>query len=271
MYDDNDAGGGGCLTVLIIAAIFAWISDNWVTIVLVIAGIIGLVALILGIRSYQAKKPEREAAAREKAEQEAAEKARKERETYDRYFAAQEGAYLNGRLDSANAIVRKLFAETDVDKRRKILDFFDKYLPLITEIIEASKHGGTDIDDAFLRFTETVKTFSRNLYQADDVIDANKAVLESMAIRDGLYDPYKDVFDINVAEDDKPEIQEQPRKIVARSAGDSEFDLEMTVQDRLDEAIMMDDFDTIRDMLDSGVIDESDIDDDVLEKVETFA
>ena len=45
----------------------------------------------------------------------------------------------------------------------------------------------------------------------------------------------------------------------------------MTVQDRLDEAIMMDDFDTIRDMLDSGVIDESDIDDDVLEKVETFA
>ena len=74
-----------------------------------------------------------------------------------------------------------------------------------------------------------------------------------------------------MAEDDKPEIQEQPRKVVARSAANSEFDLEMTVQDRLDEAIMMDDFDTIRDMLDSGVIDESDIDDDVLEKVETFA
>ena len=33
---------------------------------------------------------------------------------------------------------------------------------------------------------------------------------------------------------------------------------------------MMDDFDTIREMLDSEVIDESDIDDDVLEKVETF-
>ena len=49
MYDDNDAGGGGCLTVLIIAAIFAWISDNWVTIVLVIAGIIALAAVILGI------------------------------------------------------------------------------------------------------------------------------------------------------------------------------------------------------------------------------
>ena len=268
MYDDNDAGGG-CLTVLIIAAIFAWISDNWVTIVLVIAGIIALVALILGIRAYQAKKPEREAAARKKAEQEAAEKARKERETYDRYFAAQEGAHLYGRLDSANAIVRKLFAETDVDKRRKILDFFDKYLPLITEIIEAKKHGGTDADDAFRRFTETVKAFSKNLYQADDVIDANKAVLESMAIRDGLYDPYKDVFDFN-AEDDESEILERPHKVVARSAANSEFDLEMTVQDRLDEAVMMDDFDTIRDMLDSGVIDESDIDDDVLEKVETY-
>ena len=176
-----------------------------------------------------------------------------------------------GRLDSANAIVRKLFAETDEDKRRKILDFFDKYLPLITEIIEASKHGGNDTDDAFRRFTETVKAFSRNLYKADDVIDANKAVLESMAIRDGLYDPYKDVFDFNTAEDDKTEIQEQPRKVVARSVSNSEFDLEMTVQDRLEEAVMMDDFDTIRDMLDSGVIDESDIDDDVLEKVETFA
>ena len=268
MYDDNDAGGG-CLTVLIIAAIFAWISDNWVTIVLVIAGIIALAAVILGIRSYQAKKPEREAAARKKAEQEAAEKARKERETYDRYFAAQESAHLYGRLDSANAIVRKLFAETDVDKRRKILDFFDKYLPLITEIIEAKKHGGTDADDAFRRFTETVKAFSRNLYQADDVIDANKAVLESMAIRDGLYDPYKDVFDFN-AEDDESEILERPHKVVARSAANSEFDLEMTVQDRLDEAIMMDDFDTIREMLDSGVIDESDVDDDVLEKVETY-
>ena len=79
------------------------------------------------------------------------------------------------------------------------------------------------------------------------------------------------MFDIKVTEDDKPEIQEQPRKVVARSVSNSEFDLEMTVQDRLEEAVMMDDFDTIRDMLDSGVIDESDIDDDVLEKVETFA
>lgn len=32
----------------------------------------------------------------------------------------------------------------------------------------------------------------------------------------------------------------------------------------------MDDFDTVREMLDSGVISEFDIDDDVLEKVETY-
>ena len=59
MYDDDYYSGGGCLTLLIIAAIVAWISDNWVTILLVIGGIIAIVALILGIRSYQAKAPER--------------------------------------------------------------------------------------------------------------------------------------------------------------------------------------------------------------------
>ena len=42
------------------------------------------------------------------------------------------------------------------------------------------------------------------------------------------------------------------------------------MQDRLDEAIMMDDFDTIREMLDSGVIDESDIDDNDTENAEIY-
>lgn len=42
----------------------------------------------------------------------------------------------------------------------------------------------------------------------------------------------------------------------------------MAMQDRLDEAILMDDFDTVREMLDKGVISESDIDDDVLSKTE---
>ena len=36
----------------------------------------------------------------------------------------------------------------------------------------------------------------------------------------------------------------------------------MAVQDRLEEAILMDDFDTIREMLDSGVISEFDVDED---------
>jgi hypothetical protein len=79
------------------------------------------------------------------------------------------------------------------------------------------------------------------------------------------------VFDFNAAGEDNSEIQERPRKVVARSVTNSEFDLEMTVQDRLEEAILMDDFDTIREMLDSGEISESDIDDGVLEKVETYA
>lgn len=58
MYDNND-GCGGCLTLLIIAAIFCWISDNWITILLVIGGLIAIVALIAGVKSYQAKAPER--------------------------------------------------------------------------------------------------------------------------------------------------------------------------------------------------------------------
>ena len=61
MYD-NDDGCGGCLTLFIIAAIFCWISDNWTTILLVIGAIIAIVAVIAGVKSYQAKAPEREAA-----------------------------------------------------------------------------------------------------------------------------------------------------------------------------------------------------------------
>ena len=40
------------------------------------------------------------------------------------------------------------------------------------------------------------------------------------------------------------------------------------VRERLDEAILLDDVDTIRELLDSGEITELDIDDDVLERVE---
>lgn len=290
MYDDND-GCGGCLTVLIIAAIVCWISDNWVTILLVIGGIIAIVAIIAGVRSYQLKAPEREAAAKEKAVREAEEKLAKEEASYRAYVHAYEGnTVLSGKLYTANVIINKLHEETDEAKRIKILAFFDRYLPVITEILEASKHGDAEIDDSIRRFTDSVKAFSKSLYKVDDVVDVNSAVLENMAIRDGFYDPYAEDLSLDNDTDDAPASEaevdvaaskvEKPEvdETITESAHDempqrtrsTVEDVELAMQDRLDEAILMDDFDTIREMLDSGVISEFDIDDDVLEKVETY-
>ena len=294
MYD-NDDGCGGCLTLLIIAAIFCWISDNWITILLVIGGLIAIVALIAGVKSYQAKAPEREAQAKAKAQKEADDKRAREYASYIDYFQAMRGAAsAENTLKVANTIIHKLHDETDESKRIKILAFFDRYLPVMTEIIEASKHGDADIDDSIKRFTDAVKAFSKSLYKVDDVVDVNSAVLENMAIRDGFYDPYaenlsfdNEVGDESVAEDVKdPTVEvsvttEELHKAEAPAAetthkprshkpSNTVEDVEMAMQDRLEEAILMDDFDTIREMLDSGVISEFDVDEDVLEKVEDY-
>ena len=194
MYDDNDLGGG-CLTTLIVAAIICWLSDNWATILLVIGAVIALAALITGLKSYNAKAPERQAAAKEKAAIQAREKRDKEEASYRAYVHSYEDSeLLSDKLHSANVIIDKLHEETDETRRIRILAFFDRYLPVMTEILEASKHGDTDIDDSVSRFTDTVKAFSKSLYKAEDVVAVNKSVLESMAIRDGFYDPYAEDF-----------------------------------------------------------------------------
>ena len=295
MYDD-DYGCGGCLTLLIIAAIFAWISDNWMTILLVIGAIIGIGAIIAGVKSYQAKAPEREAAAKAKAAKEAEEKLAREEASYWAYVRSYEDeTLLCKKLHTANVIIDKLHEETDENKRIKILAFFDRYLPVITEIIEASKHGDADIDDSVKKFTDAVRAFSKSLYKVDDVVDVNSAVLENMAIRDGFYDPYAEDlrFDDNAEADtgegselevddievsattettpnvERPAVQPAPASVQQRTVSTVE-EVEMAMQDRLDEAILMDDFDTIREMLDSGVISEFDVDEEVLEKVEEY-
>lgn len=296
MYDNNDDGCAGCLTLFIIAAIFCWIEDNWTTILLVIGGIIAIGAIIAGVKAYKAKAPEREATAKAKAEKEAEEKLAKEEASYRAYvYAYESDTILTSKLHTANVIINKLHEETDESKRIKILAFFDRYLPVITEIIEASKHGDADIDASIGRFTDSVKAFSKTLYKVDDVVDVNSAVLESMAIRDGYYDPYEEdlSFDNDITnesvddaayqpsvkefatrveeirEEEKPTSEPSNKKTPQRTVSTVE-DVEMAMQDRLDEAILMDDFDTIRDMLDSGVISEADVDDDVLAKVEEY-
>ena len=208
MYNDDD-GCGGCLTLFIVCAILCWLTDNWVTILLVVLGIAAIIAAVIGVKSYNDKKPEREAKAREKAEQEEEERIRRERESYDRYFSAQEGAELSGKLDVANAVVRKLFEEKDPAKRQEIFGFFDKYLPVMTEIIEASKHGGVISDESIGQFTQAAKTFSKNLYRADEVVDLNSSLLESMAVSDGLYDPYEKTFALEPGREEEPPEKEK--------------------------------------------------------------
>ncbi len=202
MYDDDDYGCGGCLTLLIFVGIVCWIEDNWTTILLIIGGLIAITALIIGIKTYRAKAPEREAAARAKAAKEAEDKLAKEEASYRAYVRSYEGStLLSTKLYSANVIIDKLHEETEETKRNRILAFFDRYLPVMTEILEASKHGDADIDDSIDRFTETVKAFSKSLYKVDDVVDVNSAVLENMAIRDGFYDPFAEDLNIHSSDD----------------------------------------------------------------------
>ena len=116
-----------------------------------------------------------------------------------------------------------------------------------------------------------------------------------MAIRDGFYDPYAEDLSFDNDADAEPakkavnenaDIEasvgtavtpdaEEPVAMPARikrlqKTVPTVEDIEMAMQDRLDEAILMDDFDTIRDMLDSGVISELDMDDDVLSNIEEY-
>ena len=296
MYDNNDDGCAGCLTLFIIAAIFCWIEDNWTTILIVIGAIIAIAAIIAGVKIYKSKAPEREAAAKAKAEKEAEEKLAKEEASYRAYVSAYKGStLLEAKLHTANMIIDKLHEETDESRRIKVLAFFDRYLPVITEIIEASKHGDADIDDSVNRFTDSVKAFSKSLYKVDEVVDVNSTVLENMAIRDGFYDPYAEDLSFDNDADAEPakkavnenaDIEasvgtavtpdaEEPVAMPARikrlqKTVPTVEDIEMAMQDRLDEAILMDDFDTIRDMLDSGVISELDMDDDVLSNIEEY-
>ena len=120
-------------------------------------------------------------------------------------------------------------------------------------------------------------------------------VMESMAIRDGLYDPYAETFglgsdastddftsedtgeampattDYGDANDDvKVDLSYEAESESTHRYTMTVYDIEQAIQDRIDVAFLFDDFNTIREMLDSGVISEFDVDDDVLAKVEDY-
>ena len=123
---------------------------------------------------------------------EAEDKLVKQMESFNKYFDAQNDFANASELRAANIILKKLNKEKDATKRSKILGFYDKYLPLMTEVIEASGHSNTDIDATIETFTKAVKAFYKDLYDAEEIVDINSTVIEQLAVQDGLVDPMKD-------------------------------------------------------------------------------
>lgn len=118
-----------------------------------------------------------------------------ENEPYRAYSAAVAGSRERSKLAAATKIIDHL--NDDDENRSRVIPFFHKYLPLMTEALRANRNNDEDLDDMIKSFTETVKAFSRSLYKekdARDVIDINKAVLEQLAVRDGLYDPEEELM-----------------------------------------------------------------------------
>ena len=204
MYDD-DGGFFGALGFLIgiglTIVIFKWIGIG-VAIFLVIALLVYVVRLINeGIEKSRLEAAEKAEERKKEEEHQRKEEAlrqikednarkAKERETYNAYNAALCSSSKQDELSEATDLIDKMVNENDESLRAKIITFFDKYLPIMTETLDVSTRSDVDIDETIEKFNETVRNFYNNLYKANDVIEENHATLESMAAMDGLIDPY---------------------------------------------------------------------------------
>ena len=199
MYNNDD--NGGCLGGILFIAAIVMIIQAIRALAPIFLGAGVVLLLIWSIRrlakaSEKRAREQKEKDARMRAEQEA-EALRKEQErlerelaAFDEYLKAQTDPEIREKLRSANVILKKLSKEDDTFKREKILSFYDKYLPLITESIKAKEHGDVDLDESFETFTNAVEVFSKDLYNVDDIVEINQKLLEQLAIRDGFYDPF---------------------------------------------------------------------------------
>lgn len=92
-------------------------------------------------------------------------------EAVDILFAeVQDSGYKNS-LEESLAIIEKLEKESNVDKAEKIDRFFNRYIPLVTEIIVAEKTGESNASKAIELFNVITKQFYGSIYKTEIELD----------------------------------------------------------------------------------------------------
>ena len=61
-------------------------------------------------------------------------------------------------------LLLKMERETEDEKKKKIERFYNRYLPLMSEVIVASKTGESGADNAISLFSEIEGRFYKSLY-----------------------------------------------------------------------------------------------------------
>ena len=105
---------------------------------------------------------------------------------YRAFLRAQKGLDIPQALREADAVIVRLSKEEDPALRARILSFFNRYLPLMTEIFEAVRQGDRDLSDAVGSFPDIVKAFSDELYNTDEIVEINQKLIGQLAEMDGL-------------------------------------------------------------------------------------
>ena len=80
------------------------------------------------------------------------------------FFNELDSFDLSENLEQAKELLLKMEHESDGEKKKKIERFYDRYLPLMSEVIVASKTGESGADKAISLFSEIVGRFYKSLY-----------------------------------------------------------------------------------------------------------
>ena len=115
-------------------------------------------------------------------------------EYIDQYFNTQKGLPINVQEDLAvaNMYIEKIYKRNPEDK------FFKRYLPLVTETLEAtvSAENYQEIRSTAKMLSEASKKYYGQITGSSMMtVDVNKSVLEQLLTQDGLYNTIDDVVD----------------------------------------------------------------------------